>query len=75
MLVPKILNLKTRTDFNLLQKKYDSIWAELISLEKIIERSALKNKFHNPTKPNKTEFIEELALSFDFRNNSNIVLI
>ena len=77
ILIRKILHPKLRADLSLIHQKYDSIWVEYKTSKNKTERSTLLNISYNQNKSNKTEFVNELALSVEFAQsyNSNIVLM
>ena len=76
IIIPDILHPKLSTDLNLFHQKYDNIWVEFKSSKKT-ERSTLLSISYNPNNSNKTEFVDELALSVELAplNNSNIVMM
>ena len=77
ILIRKILHPKLRAYLSLIHQKYDSIWVEYKTSKSKTERSTLLNISYNQNKSNKTEFVNELALSVEFAQsyNSNIVLM
>ena len=77
ILILDILHPKLRTDLNLFHQKYDSIWVEFKTSKNKTERSTLLSISYNPNNSNKTEFVDELALSVELAqlNNSNFVMM
>ena len=77
LLVPKKLNPKVRHDLNNMHKKYDSIWIEFKAGLNKNDRTTLLNLAYNPSRNNKTDFLEDLAKSIDHAQsfNSNLILL
>ena len=53
ILIPKIFQPKLRVDLNSFDQKFDSIWVELKTSKKKIERSTLLNISYNANKSKK----------------------